>query len=127
MKRIKHESIPLQEPVGRLSLADKQMILLTRCLLRDAKVLILDEPTAPLSSTETEKLFRVIEELKASGVAIIFISHRLPEVFQISDRITVMKDGGTVGTYETQEVTPRAIVEAMIGGHTKRSSTGISR
>ncbi|GLI82797.1 ABC transporter [Rossellomorea marisflavi] len=116
LKRIKHESIPLHEPVGTLSLADKQMILLTRCLLKDAKVLILDEPTAPLSSTETEKLFRVIEELKASGVAIIFISHRLPEVFQISDRITVMKDGGTVGTYETQEVTARTIVEAMIGG-----------
>ncbi|MGE6754866.1 sugar ABC transporter ATP-binding protein [Rossellomorea sp. NPDC071047] len=116
LRRIGAEAIPLWQPASHLSLAEKQLVLIARSLLQKAKVLILDEPTAPLSSSETEKLFRVIEDLKKERVGIIFISHRLPEVFQLSDRITVMRDGETVGTYGTYETTSQKIIDAMLGG-----------
>ncbi|PFA68165.1 ABC transporter [Bacillus sp. AFS015802] len=115
LKRIGAESIPLGQPASSLSLAEKQLVLIARSLLQKAKVLILDEPTAPLSSSETETLFEVIEDLKKERVGIIFISHRLPEVFRISSRITVMRDGETVGTYETQQTDSHQIIEAMLG------------
>ncbi|KAA0565955.1 sugar ABC transporter ATP-binding protein [Bacillus sp. CH30_1T] len=116
LRRIGAEAIPLGQPASRLSLAEKQLVLIARSLLQKAKILILDEPTAPLSSSETEKLFRVIEDLKKERVGIIFISHRLPEVFELSDRITVMRDGETIGTYETHHTTSQKIIEAMLGG-----------
>ncbi|MGD6959256.1 sugar ABC transporter ATP-binding protein [Rossellomorea aquimaris] len=116
LRRIGAEAIPLGQPASRLSLAEKQLVLIARSLLQKAKILILDEPTAPLSSSETEKLFRVIEDLKKERVGIIFISHRLPEVFELSDRITVMRDGETIGTYETHHTNSQKIIEAMLGG-----------
>ncbi|WP_034765102.1 sugar ABC transporter ATP-binding protein [Rossellomorea vietnamensis] len=116
LKKIGAESIPLHQPAASLSLAEKQLVLIARSLLHKAKVLILDEPTAPLSSSETKRLFQVIDDLKEEGVGIIFISHRLPEVFQVSDRITVMRDGETVGTYETHQTNAHEIIEAMLGG-----------
>jgi simple sugar transport system ATP-binding protein len=116
LAKIGAESIVLHKPASSLSLAEKQLVLIARSLLQKAKVLILDEPTAPLSSSETETLFQVVEDLKEEGVGIIFISHRLPEVFQISDRITVMKDGETVGTYETHQTNSHQIIEVMLGG-----------
>ncbi len=78
---------------SELTLAEKQMVLIARSILKDCKFLILDEPTAPLSHSETNELFRIVRELKERNVGVIFISHRLPELFDICDDITVMRNG----------------------------------
>lgn len=101
--------------VEDLTLAQKQMVLIARAISEDCKFLILDEPTAPLSNTETEELFRVVRELAQNNVGIIFISHRLPELFEICEEITIMKDGQIVTTKKIQEVTVNDIVELMLG------------
>ena len=79
--------------VSELTLAEKQMVLIARSILKDCKFLILDEPTAPLSHSETNELFRIVRDLKQRNVGVIFISHRLPELFEICDEITVMRNG----------------------------------
>lgn len=101
--------------VSELTLSQKQMVLIGRAVFQKAKVLILDEPTAPLSLEETEKLFKIVKKLQADGMSVIFISHRLDEVFQISEKITVLKDGQLVGTYNIDEMTIDSIVEKMLG------------
>ena len=74
-----------------------------------------DEPTSSLSDDESERLFELIDELKKAGVSIIYVSHRLPEIFRICDRITVFKDGKYISTDETKDVTPEMIVSRMVG------------
>ncbi|MBC7784680.1 MAG: ATP-binding cassette domain-containing protein [Burkholderiales bacterium] len=98
-----------------LSIADQQMVELAAALSQDARVLLMDEPTAALTPSESEELFRIVRGLRDRGVAIVFVSHRLPEVFQISDRITVLRDGNFVGTRTTGETTPEEIVQMMVG------------
>ncbi|RLQ93486.1 sugar ABC transporter ATP-binding protein [Falsibacillus albus] len=107
--------IPLDEKAEHLSLADKQLLLIARAVIQNAKIVILDEPTAPLSMEETERLVKVIEILKKNGVGCIFISHRLPEVFAISDRLTVMRDGKTISTHKTDEVEVDQVIQEMLG------------
>jgi simple sugar transport system ATP-binding protein len=116
LKRILAHHIQVHKQASELTLAEKQMILIARALNQQAKLIILDEPTAPLSSEEAENLFEVVDQLKAQGVGIIFISHRLPEVFRISDRITVMRDGETINTFDTSKTSPQEVVEEMLGG-----------
>jgi simple sugar transport system ATP-binding protein len=89
--------------------------LIARLLAEEAKFVILDEPTAPLSFEETDKLFGIMKGLKESGIGVIFISHRLPEVFRICDRITVMRDGGRVLTERTEDIDVAGVVRAMLG------------
>ncbi|GAE31080.1 sugar ABC transporter ATP-binding protein [Halalkalibacter hemicellulosilyticus] len=101
--------------VNELTLAEKQMVLIARAVRSNCQFLILDEPTAPLSQTETNELFRIVAELKASGVGIIFISHRLPEIFQICDGITVMRNGQFVQRLRTSDVTQNEVIEKMLG------------
>ncbi|MFS0863039.1 sugar ABC transporter ATP-binding protein [Fredinandcohnia sp. 179-A 10B2 NHS] len=108
-------SIPMQKQALELTLAEKQLVLIARALVHEAKVIIFDEPTAPLSIEETKHLFDVIQTLKKNGVGCIFISHRLPEVFGICDRMTIMRDGKTITTYQTKDVTQKVVVEAMLG------------
>ena len=115
LKQLQAEDIPVEIPAFMLSLAEKQMVLIARALVSSAKVIIFDEPTAPLSIHESTKLFSVIKKLKANGVGCIFISHRIPEVFEICDRITVMGEGTTVATYNTAETSQEVIIEAMLG------------
>jgi len=103
-------------PVGELSIAEQQQVSIAKALAGDAKLLILDEPSAILTDSEIDVLFGVIRRLKASGVAIIYISHRLDELFRIADEVTVMRDGATVGTYPIAELTVRQIAELMVGG-----------
>jgi simple sugar transport system ATP-binding protein len=91
------------------------MVLLGRAVYQKAKYLLLDEPTAPLSLTETEKLFTIIKKLKADGMGIVFISHRLDEVFHICEKITVLRDGRLLGSYAIAESSIDKIVEAMLG------------
>ena len=101
--------------VRNLTLAEKQMILIARAVSTQCKFLILDEPTAPLSHTETLELFRVVNQLKARGVGIIFISHRLPEVFEICEKITVMRNGEAMAAQNLSEITQNDVVEKMLG------------
>ena len=102
--------------VSELTLAQKQMVLIARCVVEKCRLLILDEPTAPLSNSETEELFRIVRELAKEGVAIVFISHRLNELFEICEKITVMRDGKVVKNMPiTPELQTKDIVELMLG------------
>lgn len=103
-------------PVGSLSIAEQQQVSIAKALAGNAKVLILDEPSAILTDTEIEVLFAVVRRLTASGVSVIYISHRLDELFRIAQQVTVMRDGQTIGTYPIEELTVRQIAELMVGG-----------
>jgi len=107
--------IDVNKLVSELTLSEKQMVLISRAVFQDAKYLILDEPTAPLSVEETRRLFGIVETLKSQGVSVIFISHRLDEIFQICERITILRDGELVGTHELSELTIESVVEKMLG------------
>ena len=104
-----------KQRISDLTLSQKQMVLIGRAVYQKAKYLLLDEPTAPLSLTETEKLFTIIKKLKEDGMGIVFISHRLDEVFHICEKITVLRDGRLVGSYEIGQSSINKIVEAMLG------------
>lgn len=110
-----HVEMDLNKQVMELTLAEKQLILIARALIQEAKIIIFDEPTAPLSVTEAEKLFKVIDKLKQQQVSSIFISHRLYEVFEICDRVTVMREGQHVVTSSIAETTQDDIIQAMLG------------
>jgi simple sugar transport system ATP-binding protein len=101
--------------VSELTLAEKQMVLIARAVSKECKFLILDEPTAPLSHTETNELFRIVQELKNRDVGIIFISHRLPEIFEICDEITIMRSGEVVERQRISDTTQNQVVEHMLG------------
>ncbi|CAG9187355.1 sugar ABC transporter ATP-binding protein [Cupriavidus pinatubonensis] len=107
--------ISTHTPVHRLGVAQQQMIEIAKALSQNARILVLDEPTAALSERETEKLFGVIARLKADGVSMIYISHRMAEVFALGDRITVMRDGRKVGSYMPGDATPDELVARMVG------------
>lgn len=107
--------IPTKKLVSELTLAEKQMVLIARSISKDCKFLILDEPTAPLSNSETEELFRIVEGLKKRNVGVIFISHRLNELFRICDAITVMRDGKFIIKEKIKNITQNKIIEYMLG------------
>jgi len=108
-------SIDVRQKVEGLSLSEKQMILIARTLVEKAKFIIFDEPTAPLSHEETNNLFRVMKQMKEEGIGCIFISHRLPEVFEHCDRVTVMRDGKHVYTELTQASSIDEVIRQMLG------------
>lgn len=101
--------------LGSHSLAVQQLVAIARAIDVNAKVLILDEPTSSLDADEVAELFRVIRELKAEGVAILFVSHFLDQVYEISDRLTVLRNGKLVGEYRTAEILRLDLVQKMIG------------
>jgi ribose transport system ATP-binding protein len=103
------------EKVGNLAVAHQQVVEIAKALSREVKIIIFDEPTAVLSAQDAERLHRVIADLRAQGVGIVYISHRLEEVMRISDRMTVMKDGQLVGTVSAQDVTIDDIIRMMVG------------
>lgn len=108
-------SVPLESKVQDLSVGQMQRVEIMKSLYRGAKIIVLDEPTATLTPQETDELFQSIRKLKANGHTIIFISHRLKEIMEISDRITALRAGETVGTVNTSEVTPTEVARMMIG------------
>jgi ribose transport system ATP-binding protein len=118
------QRLGLDVPAGRLvrglSTANQQLVEIAKALALNARLLILDEPTAALGGQETELLFRQIERLKADGVAIVYISHRLDEIRRIADRIVVMRDGDKVKEFDSADVPVRSIVEAMVGRSLER-------
>jgi ABC-type sugar transport system ATPase subunit len=108
-------TLPLNTPVGRLSTAQQQLVEIAKALSRDSRILVLDEPSAALGQRDLEHLFRVVGHLRERGVAIVYISHRLEEVFEIADRVTVLKDGRLVGCWPVGAVTMQGLVRAMTG------------
>ncbi len=102
-------------PVNKLSVAKQQMVEIAKAISHNSELLVMDEPSAALTEKETQELFRFIRELRARGHGIIYISHRLDELSQISDRITVMRDGQYVDTVNTKDVTKAQIISMMVG------------
>jgi rhamnose transport system ATP-binding protein len=102
-------------PVSELTMPEQQMVEIAKSLGGRAKVLIMDEPTASLPEHEVENLFRVVRELKAQGVGIVYISHRLDELYALADRVTVLRDGQTIGTRPMKEVERPELIRLMVG------------
>jgi ribose transport system ATP-binding protein len=101
--------------VGSLSIAEQQLVEIARALHAKSKILVLDEPTTALSSRESERLFALIRQLRGEGIALIYISHRMAEVYELSDRVSVLRDGSYVGTIERSGLTADALVKMMVG------------
>ena len=101
--------------LGTLTVGKQQMVEIAKAVSRDSKILILDEPTAALTQVEVEELFKIMNDLKAKGIGMVYISHRMDEINRISDRITVMRDGEYVGTLITKDTTKDEIVKMMVG------------
>jgi len=108
-------SVDLESPVGELPLAQQQMVALARALSRECRLLIMDEATASLSARETERLLHVVRQLRADGVSILYVSHRLEEVFEIADRVTVLRDGQYVATRRVTELDVATVIQLMVG------------
>jgi ribose transport system ATP-binding protein len=106
--------------VGTLSVARRQLVEIARALAVHVRILVLDEPTASLSESETEALFRKLRRLRSQGVGIIYISHRLEEISRLADRITVIRDGKTVGTQETSHLDMQKVITWMVGRELKQ-------
>ncbi len=101
--------------VGTLSIAEQQLVEIAKAVHGKSKILVLDEPTTALSSRETERLFALVRQLRAEGIALIYISHRMAEVYELSDRVSVLRDGSYVGTLTRDELSADSLVKMMIG------------
>jgi rhamnose transport system ATP-binding protein len=108
-----------QRPARGLSIADQQLVEIAKAISRRARVIVMDEPTAALTSSDVQRLFRVIDTLREDGASVIFISHRLEEVFEFCQRVTVMRDGSYVLTSPVEEITTEGIIRAMVGRDTE--------
>ena len=107
--------LDVRTPVNECSVAQQQMIEIAKAISFESKIIVMDEPSATLTDHELDALFTLIRELRAQGMAMIYISHRLEEVFQIGDRVTVMRDGKFVGTHPVAELTRESIIKMMVG------------
>lgn len=107
--------IDLRRRVATLAIGERQRLEILKVLLSDARILIFDEPTSVLAPQEVEGFFQVIRRLQADGYAILFITHKLPEVMAIADRITVLRQGAVAGILTRAEATPAAIIQMMLG------------
>src|SRR4029077_21112339 len=101
--------------VGDLRIGDQQMVEIAKALAFDAEILIMDEPTSALSDAEVHRLFRVIADLRNSGTTILYISHKMNEVFTLADRVTVLRDGKFVASATRAETNPEQVVRWMVG------------
>ncbi|MEO6050995.1 MAG: xylose ABC transporter ATP-binding protein [Pyrinomonadaceae bacterium] len=110
-----HLRIDPRVKVGSLGIGQQQLVEIAKALSQDAKILVLDEPTAALTESEVETLFGILEKLRMRGVGMIYISHKLDEVFRMSDRITVLRDGKTVATHAASDTTKDGVIAAMVG------------
>jgi ABC-type sugar transport system ATPase subunit len=110
-----HLDIDPLTPVHNLGIGQQQLIEIAKALSHDARIVVLDEPTAALTDAEVDTLFGILKKLRARGVAMIYISHKLDEVFRISDRVTVLRDGRTIGTDPTHELDEAGVIAKMVG------------
>src|SRR5438132_1262040 len=109
-----HLSIDPRTALLSLGIGQQQLVEIAKALSQEARILVLDEPTAALTDAEVETLFEILNKLRARGVAMIYISHKLDEVFRISDRITVLRDGRTVGTDHTTDLDEPRVIARMV-------------
>ncbi|WP_432409176.1 sugar ABC transporter ATP-binding protein [Wukongibacter sp. M2B1] len=119
LEKLGFEDIDPSSLVIDLPVAYQQVVEICKSLSRNAKILVLDEPSAVLTFSEIEKLFKLLRKLKAQGIAIVYISHRLDELFELCDMITVMKDGCFVGKYNVNEIDKKDLIEKMVGRELK--------
>ncbi|GGD98902.1 putative ribose/galactose/methyl galactoside import ATP-binding protein 2 [Aureimonas endophytica] len=115
LDRLDCPELDVDESVGRLSVANRQRVEIARALSREARVIIMDEPTAALAEADVRRLLDVTRSLRADGVGIVYVSHRMNEIFEISDRVTVLRDGKTIATKPTGEVTEGSLISMMVG------------
>ena len=108
-------SFEAEDLVSTLSIAEQQQVEIARALKDKSRILVMDEPTAALSDRETEKLFEVVHRLRNEGIAIIYISHRMEEIYALADRVSVIRDGGYIGSLEKKEISADRLVEMMVG------------
>ncbi len=118
LKRVKLD-INVNRKVKELGVGQQQLVEIVKALSKNANILILDEPTASLSETETENLMEILRSLKKEGVTCIYISHRLKEIFEIADRVTVLRDGRTIGTEEMKDLKENRVISMMVGRELK--------
>jgi ABC-type sugar transport system ATPase subunit len=109
------ETIPPTKKVRDLTIAEQQIVEIAKALSERPRVLIMDEPTAALNDQETSSLFRRLKKLKESGVSIIYITHRFSEMYELADRVTVLRDGSTVGTMNTSDLDDEKLIKMMVG------------
>ncbi len=107
--------IPLDAEAGSLRVGERQLLEIARALIQNAKILVLDEPTAALSNVEVDRLFKVMDQLKAQGVGMVYITHRLDEVAKVADRVQVLRDGNSVLSVKASEAQREQLVSAMLG------------
>ncbi len=105
--------------MGTLSVAQQQMVEIAKAMSTNARIIILDEPTAALTRSESEKLYTLVDKLKADGVSIIFISHRFEDMYRLASRVTVFRDSQYIGTYDVDGITNADLIKAMVGREIK--------
>ena len=121
------ENIDPRARVEDLSVGAKQMVEIAKALSKNARIIVMDEPTASLSESEVETLFRLVNQLKTQGISIVYISHRMAEIYQICDRITAMRDGRDMLTANTSDVTMEELIRAMLGSDSTAALDWIAR
>ena len=114
LKKVRMDFDPKQK-LGELSVSQMQSVEIAKAVSANCRVLILDEPTSSLTQNEVEALFRIVEDLKAEGVAIVYISHKMDEILRISDEVTIMRDGQYIGTWKAHDLTTDKIITKMVG------------
>lgn len=107
--------VPVDTPCGRLSIAQQQIVEIAKTLAQNVRIIVMDEPSAALTPQEVERLFDIVRDLKAQGIGVIYISHRLDEIFQIADRVTFLRDGQHVGEADIEGLTRQKMIEMMVG------------
>jgi len=107
--------IPLDKPCGELSIAQQQIVEIAKALAQDAQLIVMDEPSAAITPQEVGRLFKIIEDLKRRDIGVIYISHRLDEIFQIADRVVVLRDGELAGEDRIEAMTRQRMIEMMVG------------
>ena len=108
-------AIDLDTPCSRLTTAQQQLVEIARALARDTRIIVMDEPTAALTAGEVSRLFEIIRDLKSRGIAVIYISHRLDEIFALADRVVVLRDGRNVGTRPLEGLSRTDLIKMMVG------------
>ena len=121
LKVVGLERLSLDTPLRELTLAQRQLAEIARCLVRDAKVLVLDEPTSSLPEADVETLLGVVERLREQGMTILYVTHHLDELFRISDRLIVLRDGRKVAEGPTAEWDERSLVRSMLAGELEQA------
>ena len=107
--------VPIDAPCGQLSVAQQQTVEIAKALSQEVRIIVMDEPSAALTPSEVARLFDIIRDLRSQGIGVIYISHRLDEIFEIADRVTVLRDGEHVGTEPVETLTRRRMIELMVG------------